>query len=157
MPQLSDWPRYDEANDVFTLLGDLLTDSLLDLTKAEARALAIANLYCDVKKEVRGKAIPNHKKMSLCSAEWRKEPIKANRLTARSRAAYRWLLERITQRMLAIFSGILLYLLAIVRIASILLPLMSCCMSMGLKLLLGRPCIQGRPTVIPTSPSDSIG
>ena len=59
-PQLSDWPRYDEANDVFTLIGVLFTDSLFDLTKAEARALAIVNLYCDVKKDVRGKAIPNH-------------------------------------------------------------------------------------------------
>ena len=63
------------------------------LTEAEARALAIVNLYCDVKKEERDKAIPNHKKMSLCRAEWKKEPVEANLPTARSRAAYRWLLE----------------------------------------------------------------
>ena len=93
MPQLSDWPTYDEANDVFTLFGVLSGVSLLDLTKEEARALAIVNLYCDVKKEKRGKAIPNHKKMSLCRAEWRKEPVEANLPTPRSRAAYRWLLE----------------------------------------------------------------
>ena len=50
-PQLSDWPRYDEA----------ISDSLLDLTNVEARALAIVNLYCDVKEDVRGKDIRNHK------------------------------------------------------------------------------------------------
>ena len=96
MPQLSDWPRYDEVNDVCTLLGVLFGESLLDLTKAEARALAIVNLYCDVKKDVHGKAIPNNKKMSLCRAEWKEEAVEANLPTARSRAAYRWLLENNT-------------------------------------------------------------
>ena len=56
---------------MFTLFGVLSGVSLLDLTKAEARALAIVNLYCDFRKEKRGKAIPNHKKMSLCRAEWK--------------------------------------------------------------------------------------
>ena len=31
--------------------------------------------------------------MSLCRAEWKKEPVKANLPTSRSRAAYLWLLE----------------------------------------------------------------
>ena len=31
--------------------------------------------------------------MSLCRAEWRKEPAEANLPTTRSKAAYRWLLE----------------------------------------------------------------
>ena len=43
MPQPTDWPRYDEGNDVFTLLGDASMLSLLDLPKEERLALAIIN------------------------------------------------------------------------------------------------------------------
>ena len=50
-------------------------------------------LYCDYKKEERGSAIPNHKKLSLCRAEWKKQSIELNLPTPRSRAAYYWLLE----------------------------------------------------------------
>ena len=48
------------------------------MTKAEARALAIVNPYCTTKVQERGKAIPNHKKMSLWRAEWEKQIIEAN-------------------------------------------------------------------------------
>ena len=60
-PQLSDWPVYDTVNCVFTLLGDASMVSLLNLTHDEAYALAIVKLYCDHRKEQKGKAIPNHK------------------------------------------------------------------------------------------------
>ena len=46
-PQLSDWPVYDEVNDVFKSLRDASMVSLLDLTHDEAYALAIVSLYCD--------------------------------------------------------------------------------------------------------------
>ena len=92
-PQLSDWPVYDTVNHVFTLLGDASMVSLLDLTHDEAFALAIVNLYCDNREEKKGKAIPNKKKMSLCRAEWKKQAIHPNLPTARSKAAYTWLLE----------------------------------------------------------------
>ena len=62
MPQLSDWPRYDEVNDVFTLLGTEAMLSLLDLPKEERYALVIINLYCTSHIEKCGKAIPNRKK-----------------------------------------------------------------------------------------------
>ena len=66
-------------------------------TNSNARALAIVSLYCDSKeisskdgKNV-GNAIPNNKKLSLCRAEWKKQAIASNLLTARSKAAYAWL------------------------------------------------------------------
>ena len=62
MPQPSDWPRYDEVNDVFTLLGTEAMLSLLDLPKEERFALVIINLYCTSHLEERGQAIPNRKK-----------------------------------------------------------------------------------------------
>jgi len=92
-PQLSDWPVFDAVNCVFTLLGDATMVSLLNLTHDEAYALAIVNLYCDHRKEQKGKAIPNHKKTSLCRAEWKKAAVEPNLPTARSKAAYTWLLE----------------------------------------------------------------
>ena len=62
MPQPSDWPRYDEVNDVFTLLGIEAMLSLLDLPKEERFVLVIINLYCTSHLEERGQAIPNRKK-----------------------------------------------------------------------------------------------
>ena len=55
--------------------------------------MSIVNLYCTTELEERGKAIRNHKKMSMRRAEWKKEAIEANLPTARRKAAYRWLLE----------------------------------------------------------------
>ena len=92
-PQLSDWPVYDTVNLVFTLLGDASMVSLLDLTRDEAYALAIVNLYCDSRGEKKGKDIPNKKKTSLCRAEWKKAAMFANLPTVRSRAAYTWLVD----------------------------------------------------------------
>ena len=81
IPQLSDWPVYDEVNDVFKPTRDASMVSLLDSTHDEAYALAIVSLYCDSKeisskdgKNV-GNAIPNKKKLSLCRAEWKKQAI----------------------------------------------------------------------------------
>ena len=92
-PQLSDWPVYDAVNRVLTLLGVASMVSLINLTHDEAYALAIVNLYCDHKKEQKGKAIPNYKKTSLCRAEWKKAAVEPNLRTERSKAAYTWLLE----------------------------------------------------------------
>ena len=66
-PQLSDWPVYDTANDVFKLLYYASMVSLLNRAHDEAYALAIVNLYCDSKEinskdgKNAGHAIPNKK------------------------------------------------------------------------------------------------
>ena len=92
-PQLSNWPFYDTATGVFTLLGDASMVSLLDCSKDEPHALSIVNLYCTTKREEHSNAIPNMQNMSSCRAEWKKLAIEANLPTARCKAAYSWLLE----------------------------------------------------------------
>ena len=69
MPKLSDWLVYDAVKDVLTLLGDAAMDSVLYVTRGEGKYLSIVTLYCDIRKEERGKAIPNLKNMRLCRAK----------------------------------------------------------------------------------------
>ena len=153
-PQLSDWPVYDAVNCVFTLLGDASMVSLLDLTHDEAYALAIVKLYCDHRKEQKGKAIPNHKKTSLCRPEWKKErlcnlifPLRG----VRPPILGCW---RITQPMHVIYLDITRSWQVMRRIVSISLLPICFCTSMALKLLYDRAYILGRVSATRTLPSD---
>ena len=152
-PQRSDWPVYDAVNQVFTLSGDASMASMLDLTREEAFALSIVNLYCDYREEKKGKAIPNKKKMSLCRAEWKKEPIYLHLPNARSKAAYTWLLAnnptyaRYLSRHNEILAGE-------GKNDSLSPPPIFSCMSTALRLLCDHAFILGKVSATRTSPSD---
>ena len=97
-PQDTDWPWWDGAGGCYRIEDrPENAESMLDLSKDEAEALAPLSIDCIHKKQygkISKAPVPNMKKLSVVKAIWKDQVITENLLpTTKAKAAFRWLKE----------------------------------------------------------------
>lgn len=101
-PDVDHWPKYDPATNSYCLAPPegmavavfVNLEPMWRLSPDEQESLSCVAIYCDVDRKRGGRATTtNYKKLSVVRAEWRKSSTTSRLLTAKSVAAYKWLMS----------------------------------------------------------------